>query len=274
MIRFSIVTVTYNAGTCLRRTTDSVLSQTYAGIEHLIIDGGSTDDTCAIAERYRDESARAHTGHVVKVSSEPDNGIYDAMNKGLRQAGGDYVCFLNAGDSLPRADTIETIVARAGLATAACGKRPAVIYGDTDIVDAEGTFLRPRRLRPPERLSWHSFKSGMVVCHQAFYALTEIAKATPYDTRYRYSADVDWCIRVMKKAGQMGLPLTNVHEVIANYTEEGQTTIHHRKSLMERFDVMRKHYGLAVTVARHLSFVVRLLRARRGLSPTCGAPPR
>jgi hypothetical protein len=97
----------------------------------------------------------------------------------------------------------------------------------------------------------------MLVCHQAFYALTAIAKDIPYDLRYRYSADVDWCIKVMKEAERRDLPLVNTHTVVANYLEEGQTTIHHRASLKERFDVMRRHYGLISTVFMHLWFAIR-----------------
>ena len=105
MIRISIVTITYNAQRTLQRTLDSVRSQTYPCIEHLIIDGASKDDTLQIAQQYQKESS-----HEVSIQSEPDKGLYDAMNKGLQRATGDYVVFLNAGDSLYAADTIETVV--------------------------------------------------------------------------------------------------------------------------------------------------------------------
>lgn len=83
---------------------------------------------------------------------------------------------------------------------------PAVIYGDTAIVDTNGAFLHLRRHRPPEQLSWRSFKQGMLVCHQAFYVRTDIAQQNDYDLHYRHSADVDWCIRVMKQAEEMDCP--------------------------------------------------------------------
>ena len=97
----------------------------------------------------------------------------------------------------------------------------------------------------------------MLVCHQAFYARTDIAKKLPYNTRYRYSSDVDWCIRVMKEGERHGLSLRNVHAVVANYLEEGQTTQHHRASLIERYKVMCKHYGVIKTTFHHLGFLVR-----------------
>ena len=97
----------------------------------------------------------------------------------------------------------------------------------------------------------------MLVCHQAFYARTDIAKNTQYDTRYRFSADVDWCIRIMREAERMNLPLVPVGIVTANYLEEGQTTKNHRASLFERFRVMCRHYGFFQTVALHFWFLIR-----------------
>jgi glycosyltransferase involved in cell wall biosynthesis len=246
-MKISIITVTYNAASVLKRTLDSVKAQSWQQIEHLIIDGASKDETISMAETYK-----AQCPYEVVILSEPDKGLYDAMNKGLRLATGDYLVFLNAGDTLHAADTLETIVRSAQ-------PLPGVLYGDTAITDEQGKFLHLRRLRPPKKLSWKSFRQGMLVCHQAFYALTDIAKNLPYDPRYRYSADVDWCIRVMKEAQKRQLPLVNTQAILADYQEEGQTTIHHRDSLKERFDVMRRHYGLFSTVIMHIWFVFRQL---------------
>ena len=217
-MKISIITVTYNAASVLKRTLDSVKAQSWQQIEHLIIDGASKDETISMAETYK-----AQCPYEVVILSEPDKGLYDAMNKGLRLATGDYLVFLNAGDTLHAADTLETIVRSAQ-------PLPGVLYGDTAITDEQGNFLHLRRLRPPKKLSWKSFRQGMLVCHQAFYALTDIAKNLPYDPRYRYSADVDWCIRVMKEAQKRQLPLVNTQAILADYQEEGQTTIHHRDS--------------------------------------------
>lgn len=260
-IRITYVTITYNAAKVLQRTLDSVLQQDYPNIVHLIIDGASTDDTLRLVDDYIARSNAAENGHRIQVTSEPDKGIYDAMNKGLRSLDGDYVCFLNAGDFLPAADTVSKI-AEAATNThhqTPNTQLPAVLYGDTDIVDGEGRFLHHRRLSPPENLTWKSFKQGMLVCHQAFYARTDFAIATPYDMQYRYSADVDWCIRVMKAAEKENVPLLNLKMVVANYTEEGQTTLHHRESLWERYRVMEHHYGRVQTCLLHLWFVVRAL---------------
>jgi len=258
-MKVSVITITYNAARTLQRTLDSVACQTYADIEHLIIDGASKDDTLQIAERYQQQSR-----HAVVIQSEPDHGLYDAMNKGLQKATGDYLVFLNAGDTLYAPDTIETVATHPQpLPTGGEWKgEPAVIYGDTAITDEEGHFLHLRTHRPPERLTWKSFKHGMLVCHQAFYVRTDIAKKHPYDLQYRHSADVDWCIRVMKDAERLQLALVNTHAILANFEEGGDTTQHHRDSLKERFKIMMHHYGLVQTVVMHAWFVVRqLLRA-------------
>ena len=256
MTKFSIITITYNAEALLPRTVESVLSQHYRDIEHIIIDGASTDSTLSVAQDYMQRSYAAQNGHEVRIVSEPDNGLYDAMNKGLRQASGDYICFLNAGDFFPNANVLDTIVSRS-LTGKSRQQLPAVIYGDTDIVDNDGNFLRHRRLAPPRNLTWRSFRKGMLVCHQAFYARLDIARTVPYDTRYRYSADVDWCIRVMKEAERMGAGLAYVDSVVVNYTQEGQTTKHHRDSLKERYRVMQCHYGAFTTALMHAWFAVR-----------------
>ena len=100
----------------------------------------------------------------------------------------------------------------------------------------------------------------MLVCHQAFYALTTLAKDNPYNLNYRFSADVDWCIRVMKEAERRHLTLKNVDEVVVNYLDGGMTEKNHRASLRERFSVMRRHYGLPLTLIMHVWFAVRQLK--------------
>ncbi len=251
-MKFTVITCTYNAATVLQRTLDSVRAQTWGDLEHLIIDGASRDDTIAMAEAYSQE-CRDDDGHEVVVVSEPDRGLYDAMNKGIARATGDYLVFLNAGDTLPDTDTLETVASY----VADGEPLPAVLYGDTDIVDADGHFLRHRRLSPPDRLTWRSFRHGMLVCHQAFYARTDIARDTPYDLRYRYSADVDWCIRIMREGTRRHLALRRVPHVVAHFLDGGMTTANHRASLGERFRIMVRHYGLITTLVMHAWFAIR-----------------
>lgn len=236
--KFSVITVTYNAAAVLEDTIQSVITQTYHHVEYIIVDGGSTDGTLDIVAQYRDR--------IATVVSEPDKGLYDAMNKGMRLATGDYLCFLNAGDSFHEDDTLQSIAhSLTGSAL------PDVIYGQTELVDSEGHFVRMRRLSAPEHLNWKSFRQGMLVCHQAFFAKRALAE--PYDLRYRFSADFDWCIRVMKRAQT----LHNTHLTLIDYLEEGMTTRNRRASLRERFRIMVKHYGWVSTVLHHAWFVVR-----------------
>ncbi len=242
--KFSIITITFNAAAVIEPTLKSVLAQTYTNYEYLLIDGGSKDDTVEKARKSGIEFA-----HIV---SEPDNGLYDAMNKGISLASGDYLCFLNAGDAFYAPETLQTI---ADAATAE-ETLPDVLYGETAEVDETRNFVRMRRLQAPERLTWRSFRSGMLVCHQAFYAKREIAPM--YDLQYRLSADVDWCIKVMKKAKK----LVNVNATVVNYLQNGLSLQHHRASLKERFRIMSRHYGLLPTIGRHLWFIVRAIIKR------------
>lgn len=241
-MKISIITVTYNAEATIERTLESVAMQTYPDIEHLVIDGASKDRTVEIARRYP---------HAIVVS-EPDKGLYDAMNKGLKRATGDYLCFLNAGDKLHRKDTLAHLIE-----LVSNGSPVGVLYGDTHIVDAQGNFLRSRRLTPPEHLTWRSFKAGMLVCHQAFYINRQIAQ--PYDLTYRFSADFDWCIRCMKEGEKRGMKNLYLREPLADYLSEGMTTANQKASLKERFRIMAKHYGLCTTIIQHIWFIFRAI---------------
>ena len=253
MIKFTIVTCTYNAEAVLQRTLDSVMKQTYCNIEHLIIDGVSKDKTLTMVKAYQHKNDVGESAHEILVFSEPDKGLYDAMNKGIDRATGDYLIFLNAGDVFPSEDTLEFVEGCVGEGE----ELPGVLYGDTDIVNMDGHFLRHRRLTPPKRLSWRSFMWGMLVCHQSFYARADIAKGIHYNFDYRFSADVDWCIRIMRESARRHLPLRNVNAVITNYLDGGMSVQNHKASLKERFQVMRSHYGLLTTLFVHAWFAVR-----------------
>lgn len=258
----TLVSVTYNAERTLPRTLQSVECQTNTDIEHIIMDGASKDGTVALANAYKERVANRYP---VTIVSEKDHGLYDAMNKALKIAKGDYICFLNAGDKLHAPDTI------AQIAAVADKQQVGIIYGNTDIVDEDGKFLRTRRLTPPKQLTWRSFLEGMLVCHQSFYANRSIAQA--YDLTYRFSADFDWCIRCMIQAEKHGLtniPVTtgsqHAHSgrlaVLTDYLSEGMTTANHKASLKERFRIMARHYGLTKTIIQHIWFIFRALLKR------------
>ena len=260
--KITVVTVTYNAEQTLERTLQSVASQTYPHVEHLIVDGLSSDGTLSLIQEYAEDNSVCDTPHEIQFIREPDRGLYDAMNKAIDNANGDYLVFLNAGDKFHSDDTLEKIVETV---SSVHGNEfdeetwPAVLYGETDIVNDNGEFLRHRRLQAPEVLTWRSFLSGMLVCHQSFYVRTDMARQFHYNLRYRFSGDFDWCIRIMKDAQQQGQSLFNTRMVLTDYLSEGMTTKNHRKSLMERFRIMCRHYGCLVTVVEHLWFVLRLV---------------
>ncbi len=249
----TIATVTYNAEKVLDRTLQSVERQKYPRIEHLIVDGCSTDNTLSHVRQYVERNTVPQ--HNIRILCEKDSGLYDAMNKCINLAEGAYIVFLNAGDKLHSDDTIERLVE--SIDWEHRGLNPAIIYGETDLVDDEGRFLRHRRLQAPEQLSSRSFLLGMLVCHQSFYIRTDIARLYPYDLQYRFSADYDWCIRLIKHAERRRLRIVNTHLILTDYLSEGLTTKNHRKSLKERFHIMSHHYGTLAAVMAHLWFVVR-----------------
>lgn len=241
---FSIITVTYNASQWLERTILSVLSQSYPHIEYLIIDGASTDGTVDIIKQYE-----AGISYWV---SEPDNGLYDAMNKGLMHATGDYVWFINAGDTIHTADTLQEIITSLKKKVSL----PDVLYGDTLIVDAQGGSLGLRRLRPPQKLSWKSFRMGMLVSHQSFIPRCEIAPL--YDLTYKLTADFDWCICCLKQAKR----IYNTHRVLSDFLEAGLSSEQRKASLKERYKIMQKYYGAVSTFVLHGWFATRFYTAK------------
>jgi len=241
---FAIITATYNAGDTLGRTLESIDSQTFTDFEHIIVDGASTDKTLEIAAAHPCKSRR--------LISEPDRGLYDAMNKGMELTTGRYLIFLNAGDKFHNADTLRTIAD-----AIAANNDPGIVYGQTDIVDNDGRYIGPRHLTAPEKLSLKSFANGMLVCHQAFIAVRKIVGF--YNLDYRFSADYEWCIRCLQHSRKnVGLGDT----VLIDYLCEGVTTRNHRSSLIERFRIMSYYYGLFPTVIRHISFTIRAMKRK------------
>ncbi len=237
---FSIITVCYNAADDLARTIASVDSQTFTQFEHLVIDGASSDNTPRVLS---DASSERRI-----IVSEPDNGIYDAMNKGLGKASGQYLIFLNAGDVFHDDSTLQTYAD-----CIAQHSSPGIVYGQTILVDSGNNVVGERHLRAPEHLTYNSFAEGMLVCHQAMAVLRRIAPL--YDTKYRFSADYDWCVKCLQHSRH------NVYtgKVMCNYLSEGLTTANRRASLIERFRIMSHYYGFVPTVLRHFKFVIRFL---------------
>ena len=240
---FSIITVTYNAAKVLENTILSVINQTYGGIEYILIDGASSDGTVSIIRKYESD--------IAYWVSEPDKGLYDAMNKGLQIATGDYVWFLNAGDELQH-PAIVMELAR----IAEKYELPDILYGETDLINNMGTVFAKRRLKAPRKLTWKSFRAGMLVCHQAFIVKNGIAP--DYDMQYLFSADFDWCIRSLR----MSQCVVNTKLRLVYYLEEGLTTHNKKDSLRERYAIMRKYYGTFMPTFLHGWFAIRYFWAK------------
>lgn len=243
---FSIITVSYNAAGTIGRTLDSVASQTCGLYEHIVVDGASTDGTRALVAAAAGADRRC-------LISEPDRGLYDAMNKGMALATGDYLIFLNSGDKFHSTDTLQLIAD-----TIMREDYPGVVYGQTDLVDDSGRRIGPRHLTAPERLGYADFARGMLVCHQAFVVLARIAPR--YSMQYRFSADYDWTVKCIRNSNPERC--TNLGIIAIDYLSDGLTDKNKLKSLRERYRIMSTHYGSARTLLNHLGFLFRALRRR------------
>jgi glycosyltransferase involved in cell wall biosynthesis len=227
--KLSIITIVYNNVQDIERTMLSVINQTYSNIEYIVIDGASNDGTLDVINKYNPR--------IAKLISEKDKGIYDAMNKGLNIATGDYVLFMNSGDELFAADTVSEIFTTQADAD--------IYYGETEIINSEGESMGQRRHNAPEQFTWRGFNLGMSISHQAIYIKRSLIE--PYDDRYQLSADIDWIIRAAKKAKT----IVNTRMYVAKYLFGGMSKKKHKQSLIERFHIMRRHYGLIPTVFNH-----------------------
>ena len=234
----SVITVVYNNAEDIERTILSVLTQTHPSIEYIIVDGASTDGTLKIINRYRNLISR--------LFSEKDEGIYDAMNKGLAAVTGDYVIFMNSGDEFYDYDTVERVFASAPNAD--------IYYGETEMINENGESLGQRRHQAPDTFDWTGFRYGMNISHQAIYV--RAALVLPFDHRYKLSADIDWIIRIAARAEK----IINVRQYVAKYLVGGMSKAKHRASLMERFDIMRRYYGFFPTVANHFVIAYNLAK--------------
>lgn len=243
--KLSVITIVYNNVKDIERTMLSVLHQTYPNIEYIIVDGASKDGTAGVIDKYKSRLA--------KFISEPDNGIYDAMNKGLALATGDYVLFMNSGDEIYAPETVTEVFETAASAD--------IYYGETEMYNEQWESLGQRRHCAPEIFNWKSFRYGMSVSHQAIYVKRSLAQ--PFDLRYKYSSDIDWIIKAAKNASS----IVNTHMYVAKYLVGGISKKKHFASLRERFRIFSKYYGLIPNLINHLfiagNLAIYFLRHRR-----------
>lgn len=233
--KVSVITITFNAQDTLERTIESVRKQTYSNIEYIIVDGASSDATVDIVKRNADVVSR--------WVSEPDGGLYFAMNKGIDMATGDYLWFVNSGDEIAAPDTLEAMFAKQPNAD--------VYYGDTVMTALDGSVIGGRRLAPPARLTWKSFRNGMLVSHQSFVARKALCPY--YDTQFRFSADFKWCIQILQKSKSV----VNTELVLSRFLDGGITKRNIVPGLKERFRIMTHFYGLFTTVLCHVPIAIK-----------------
>ncbi len=243
---FSIITVVYNGAALLPGTMQSVREQTYPHIEYIVVDGASKDASVGIIQDFEPQMPG------LRWISEPDKGLYDAMNKGLRMATGDFVWFLNSGDHLHDPQTVERCAALVTPTT-------DVLYGETLLVDdarqPAGTMSELSTRRLPQQLHWRDYMGGMLVVHQSFVARRTLAPAYRHDN---LCADYDWCIRILKQSRHA----VHTGQILTNYLMGGLSKQRHRQSLRDRFAVMHEHFGLLPTLLAHGWIVLRAIGHR------------
>ncbi|MGL4907868.1 MAG: glycosyltransferase family 2 protein [Bacteroidales bacterium] len=200
-MKISIITVTYNSSNTLKTTIESILAQTYTDIEYIVVDGASSDNTIAIVEQYA-----PYFQERIKWVSEPDKGIYDAMNKGIKMATGDVVGILNSDDFFSSNDILQNI------ANAFNNQEIDVVYGDVH-------FVSPANLKKCVRYYsskiFHSslMRFGFMPAHPSCYIKREwFNKITPYKTNYQIAADFEFLLRliVVEKSVLLYLPIDMV----------------------------------------------------------------
>ena len=186
-MKISIITVTYNSADTLRDTMDSVLRQGYTDYEYIVVDGASKDGTVEIIREYESR----FEGRMRWVS-EPDRGIYDAMNKGIAMATGDVVGLLNSDDFYASDDILSTIAD-----AFSCPDAPDAIYGDIHYVD-EVDITKVVRYYSSRKFARESMLAGYMPAHPSFYVRRECyEKYGTFDTSYRVAADFENLLRLI-----------------------------------------------------------------------------
>ena len=252
--KVSVITITYNAERFLKNTIESVVGQSNNDFEYIIVDGASKDGTSGIIRQYDNvlynsfEDAMNRELSLSKICwiSEPDRGLYDAMNKGLHLAKGDFVWFINAGDKIYDRNTMQTVIDTINL-NPSCD----VVYGQSIIIDELENIRGERHKIAPKNLTQRSLLNGLVVCHQSILVRKTIAP--DYDTQYRISADYDWVCKVLAKSRRN----CYIDNYISRFMTSGISAQQRKKSWLERYRIMKRHFGLPATLWSHFKIVVK-----------------
>ena len=180
-LKISIITISFNSGGTIQKTLDSVFNQSYNNIEHIIIDGGSSDNTLAICNTF---------SHISKLISEPDKGVYDAFNKGLKLATGEIIGFLNSDDTFYNENSIQSIV------DAFSNNETDIVYGNLDYVNEEGKVIRNWISKPYEK---GLVKKAWMPAHPSFYCKKEVyERLGAYNDSFKIAGDFELCLRFLE----------------------------------------------------------------------------
>lgn len=244
--KVSIITIVFNNRDNFIKTMNSVRKQGYPNIEYIVVDGGSKDGTPDVIRQSGDI--------ITKWISEPDKGIYDAMNKGIKMSTGEYLWFLNGGDMIYSENTLNEVFAS--------GDNADVYYGDTELVDEDGKSFGRRKLKtPPENLSWKNMIDGMVITHQSLIIKKSVA--AEYDLKYRHCADIDWTIRVLKSSKA----IINTKKIISSFLLGGYSRKNTISSLMERIKILSRHFNIFYVLLNHVKlafkFLIHIIKYRK-----------
>lgn len=215
-LKFSVVTVVYNAETAISKTMESVLAQTYKPYEYIIIDGKSTDNSLQIISQFK--SKFEEKGIELKIISEKDTGIYNAMNKGIKYAVGDFISFLNAGDWYEK-DALQNI-------NALYQKESFdLTYGGLHYINPNGTITN--------KMSKDDSK-GIVTSrhwnHPSMFLKTELYKKYGFNEKFRAYADFDLYLKMRKK----GVKICVSDNIITNFVADGVSTNTNMKKVLGR----------------------------------------
>lgn len=239
----SIVTVSYNAAQCIAMTIESVLVQSFTDLEYVFIDGKSTDGTVNIIESFR--AAFTEKGIRYKVISEPDAGIYDAMNKGVREADGQWVLMLNAGDRLADENVLSDVFS-------GTWDSADVLYGDVVLYDE--VYYKVSRAQALETIT-----QDMPFCHQAVFVRRMVLSQYGFDTHYRLAADYNQLLRCYLD----GKRFQYAPRIISVYDTAGVSETNFHKTLLEQ-KAIRESLGIKtarpILYARLMRLKARLIR--------------
>ena len=252
-MKISLITVTYQSGKTLAGAMQSVLDQTYADVEYIVVDGGSKDDTLTVVQDFA-----PRFGDRLRWISEPDKGINDAMNKGIRMATGEVVGILNSDDFFAAPDVLEKVAAAFGEDASLDG-----VYGDVRYVDAQDT-TRVVRYYSSKGFRRKKLVYGLMPAHPSFYARRScFGTYGGYDTRYRISADYDMFVRLFWKARIRTRYLPMVFVDMRNGGASSSGFAARRLIMREHLQIVREHgvpSGFIRQSLRYFGKIVSLMR--------------